>query len=355
MELGGEDVFALREGGRIVGGLFLIRMGQFFGGRRVPCGGIAAVGVAPEGRGRGAGARLMSSIVHQMRTDGMVISSLFPAICSLYRRVGYEIAGEQCVAKLDLARVGVSAREPVVRKMEAGDRDAVRALYGRVARWRDGAVDREGYMWARVEAPRFEEAEGYVVEGDAGIEGYVYLRKAPGERYLYDLQVSDMRYETPRAAARLLSFLGDHSSMAQSAHVPMSARDPLYMMLPERTAAQVRLDDPWMLRVVDVKGALEARGYRAGVCGELTLRVRDDLVQENDGAFTLRVADGRGVVTEGGGGGVALDVRALAALYTGFASAEALRDRGALEGDEGAVGVATALFAGPTPEMSDKF
>ena len=55
VELFGRDIVrALRENGRITAGLWLVDMGQWFGGRSVPMTGVAAVAVAPEARGHGA-------------------------------------------------------------------------------------------------------------------------------------------------------------------------------------------------------------------------------------------------------------------------------------------------------------
>jgi predicted acetyltransferase len=53
--------------------------------------------------------------------------------------------------------------------------------------------------------------------------------------------------------------------------------------------------------------------------------------------------------------GLRLTVRALAPLYTGHASASALRALGWLEGDDDAVAIADALFAGPAPATADFF
>jgi len=64
--------------GRVVAGLILIPMGQFFGGRSVPMHGVAGVGVAPEARGQGAAAELMRCALREMPAAGFPISGLYP-------------------------------------------------------------------------------------------------------------------------------------------------------------------------------------------------------------------------------------------------------------------------------------
>ncbi len=79
--------------GRLVGATHALSFGQYFGGRSVPMGGVGDVAVAPEQRGKELARRMMTEALMAMRDRGEVISALFPATTSLYRRVGYELAG----------------------------------------------------------------------------------------------------------------------------------------------------------------------------------------------------------------------------------------------------------------------
>ena len=83
-------------GGRqLVGGLIHIPMGHFVGGRSVPTLGIAGVVVAPEARGLGVAKALMSASLREAAERGVALSSLYPATVTLYRAVGYELAGSR--------------------------------------------------------------------------------------------------------------------------------------------------------------------------------------------------------------------------------------------------------------------
>jgi predicted acetyltransferase len=111
----------------------------------------------------------------------------------------------------------------------------------------------------------------------------------------------------------------------------------------------------WLLRVVDVPKALEKRGYPVGVEAQLHLEVRDDLLVENNGRFVLTLSGGRGEVTRGGRGELQLDVRALAPLYTGLFTPHQLQLTAQIEASDAALSIATQLFSGSEPWMSDKF
>ena len=151
-----------------------------------------------------------------------------------------------------------------------------------------------------------------------------------------------------------IALLVDHRSVIERASFTGPAGDPLLHAMPDRCYGEAHTQ-PWMLRIVDVPKALTARGWGPGRSGRLELRVADDVLPENDGRWTLEVGDGRALVAPGGSGALELDVRGLAALYTGFQSAEELAAAGLATGSERDLAVASSLFAGPAPWMNDAF
>ena len=75
--VGFENFRAIRSDGEILGGMGIIDMAQWFGGRKVRTGAVTSVGVAPEGRGIGAASKMLSNSLKEMRDRGMAISTLF--------------------------------------------------------------------------------------------------------------------------------------------------------------------------------------------------------------------------------------------------------------------------------------
>lgn len=116
------DTRVLKVGDRVVAGLIMIPMGQFYGGASVLMTGIAAVGTAPEARGRGVALEMMKRCVLELREMGVPISALYPATQRLYRLAGWEQSGHRCEVRLPLARIGIRDLELDVREMEDADR-----------------------------------------------------------------------------------------------------------------------------------------------------------------------------------------------------------------------------------------
>jgi len=348
-----ENVRVARKNDQILGGLAEIPMGQWFGGRSVPMLGLAGVGVAPEARGERVALTLVLASLRAARERGFALSALYPATLTLYRAAGYELAGgrHRYVAELDALPTARGALS--VEPLAASDTEGVAGLYQRIAAERAGYLDRGPYVWRRVRQTRKGDLNpAFGVHGAGGLEGYVYLsaRSADEQR---ELVVHDLVVASPAAAARVLAFLADHRSTIKRVVLHAGFPDPLLLAVPERVF-RMTVSETWMLRVLDPRAALEARGYPA-LDTAIDFELTDASLPENSGRFRLEVSGGRAQVTAGGTGAVVLDERALAALYSGFAPPALLARTSSLRAEAAALGRLALLFAGPAPAMLDFF
>ncbi|ACY16077.1 GNAT family N-acetyltransferase [Haliangium ochraceum] len=346
----------MRENGHVVGGLLLVPMGQFFGGRRVSSTGIAGVGILPSERGRGTATALMQAALAELSAQGTALSVLFPATMPLYRRAGYEIAGGHYRIRVAAAAIGVSERALPVRPADRGDTRTVERLYRTQAVHRNGWLDRPSYVWDRVRnSPKGMSVHGHLVEGEREPEGYVFYRQEPLPGAAgFNLLVTDMAAATPRAARRLLGFLSDHRSMAGRITWHGGVDDAFVALLPER-GYELSLAEPWMLRLVDTEAALRQRGYPKVLDTRLELEVHDPLLSGGRARFRVDISGGKAEVRRGGRGAMVLDGSALAALYSGHLSPQQLALAGRLEATPSMLARAAAAFAGPAPSLPDFF
>jgi len=119
-----------------------------------------------------------------------------------------------------------------------------------------------------------------------------------------------------------------------------------YSLTEARYVPTVTLEDAaHNQNVVDVPAALAQRGYQTS--DAITLDVaKDDLAPWNGGRIRLECSpDGAAVAPSQGKADVALSVKALASLYSGYRSARQLAQWGMLDGDDAAVERATRIFA----------
>jgi len=364
---GRESLRVALQGGAVVAGLALLSMEQRFGGRPVKTAAIHAVGVDPPARGRGVARGLMRAVLAEAREHGFPLSTLFASSYALYRGVGYERAGAFFQAEAPLASLTSLRRAKhgedglAVRELDERDHDALAALHERTGRRRAGHVTRGPFAWGRLTRSGGDAVlHAWVVTRAEEPVGCVRWRQAPsatkgapGGAY-YDLEVADLIAADAAVVRRILALLADHAALGGAARWPSGPDDPFLLALPERAFA-LHLTDVWMVRMLDVAAALRARGWPAGVSGELHLDVADDASSESPGRMVLSVADGEASVEPGGEGRLRLDARGLAPLFTGYADPHALRAAGWVDGPDDELDRAAALFAGPLPWLRDRW
>ncbi|MBD3163063.1 MAG: GNAT family N-acetyltransferase [Candidatus Eisenbacteria bacterium] len=348
---GDENFRTLRDGGEVVAACAILPCGQWFGGRVVPMGGIAAVGVPPHRRGRRYAERLMGEAVREMHRERIPLSVLYASSVALYRLAGYEPAGCRMIHSIDLRSIAHRKGEIPFVPVRGTPGEPVRAVAAERGRRSNGNVDRDDRFWVMLtKAIQKQPVFGYLLGSEAEPVGYVFFQQERKE-WGYDLVVRDMAATTPEAMRALWSFLAAHRTMSRNASWPGPAVDPRLRGLAEPVHRILR-SELWMLRIVDLRGALEQRGYPASLEAELHLEVADDLIEANNGRFMLRVRDGRGVVEPGGRGDLRIKIREMAPLYTGLWSAGDLTAPGA---PDPALEEADRIFRGPPPWMADPF
>lgn len=354
---GHENLRVLRKGGEVAGGMVLVPMGQYWGGRAVRMMGASGVAIAPAHRGAGAATHLMAEHLREARRQGFPLAALYPATQTVYRRAGYEQAGARFEHRARLALLPEGSRELPLRTFSPADLPAAQALYTELARARPGWLERGPYCWHRVQELRGQRATGYLVQEHGRLAGYTFViqTRRPDSPLGYNLLLTDLLARSPAAALRLLSFLGDYASMAEHVSWCGGAQEPLLLLWREQSAVSTQLHMHWMLRVVDVAAALAGRGWPRGLTASLHLEVEDPLLPENAGRHVLEVSGGQARVLPGGEGHLQCDARSLASLYSGYRTATDMARLGLLRGTEAALELADALFAGPMPCMPDMF
>lgn len=349
--IGLENYRVMRQESKVLGGLGIYHMGQWFGGCSLPMAGIAGVGIAPEHRGKGVAAVLLSQTLKELYANGVPLSTLYASTQRLYQKVGYEQAGNACRFSIPTRsliagdRLPVSAVDPACQQFHD--------IYCQRARGASGNLDRHPVIWQRIVQAGEEVVYAYLIGPKHQPEGYVIFTQKSVPRG-YNLQVRDLAILTPAAGRCLWTFFAEHRSLANDVIWVGPAVEPLLSLVPEQTYQVLHLER-WFLRVVDVPKALMLRGYPAGVETELHLEIWDDLLPENNGRFILSVSKGRGEVTRGGRGELQVNIRGLSPLYTGLFTPNQLQVIGQIEAPTLALSTATQIFAGSEPWMPDHF
>ncbi|MXY87391.1 MAG: GNAT family N-acetyltransferase [Dehalococcoidia bacterium] len=330
----------------------LIPGGQWFGGRPIDGVAVSAVGVAPHRRGEGISKALMVEALRLMHERGAAISTLFPTTASLYRSVGYEMAGDYVKRTIPLTDLATANIDADVESFTADDLQSLAPAYDVLARLSSGSVARGEDWWERRRG-RTEHADVRVflvkVQVADGF-GYVVMGAQPSERSFMDLRIDDLGAET----GAVLRALGTAITRFGTVTGTVTAFQPPWVLETLTDHGQrwkARESIPWMLRLVDLAKAIEQRGWPP-VTATVALHVSDSALSHNNGRFELQVVDGKGTLAPGGPGTWRVDIRSLASWFTGWRSASQLASLGLLTSESGTaheLRVLDTLAAGPPP------
>jgi predicted acetyltransferase len=336
---------------------------SLIGGREVRTAGVAGVAVAPEYRGRGLGRTIMQHLLTSARQRGAVISTLFRTAPALYRSLGFEQIAELRSIELPVAALA-GLRVPAtitLRRAEVSDVAAARAVYAAVAAEGSCLLTRTGESFPATDSGWLQRAGQTTLALDAtgSVVGYVGWQRGTGYGAGASLTVTDLQALTSDAYTALLAVLGSFSSVTPVVRFPSSGIDPISWFVPGGGWSVTNVE-PYLLRVLDVGGAVAARGWPAGLSGSLTLSLQDSACPWNSGILRLEIGEGEGRLVAAdavdAGRVVQLDPRGLAVLYAGGVEPTMLRRAGLMRGGTAADDTfLAAAFAGPQPAILDYF
>jgi predicted acetyltransferase len=346
---------------------------SWFHGATVPTAGLAGVTVAAERRGEGALRPLMTTALDDARERGAVVSTLYPSSAGIYRGLGYEVVGSYEDVRVPLgALAGVRAPDGVrTRRATAGDMDAIHDVYRSWAEAQNGPLTRaeepftmtanemvgtgSDYTGVSVAVSTDPHSEGRVV-------GFASWTRGNGDDRAHTITVDDLVALTPDAARALWRVLGSFAPVAGFVKVATSGgwsgADVARLVLPDHVAsAESR---PYMLRILDVPGALRAARL-APITARVPFAVVDPRTPDLEGAWTLDVSDGAVRVVPSSAGcragedGLTFTSAGLAQSYTGAQSCGNLRLAGQLAGPRDHDALWDALWGGRQVHVRDYF
>lgn len=364
----GDHVVGAFADGVLIGKVVGRGYGTHFAGVEVPTWGVAGVTVRAESRGRGALTALFAESFAAAREQGALISTLFPTAPGIYRRFGYEIVGGYVQREIPTADLAAIAAPPDVRlrRATALDAAAIRRVRHQWAREQHGPLTRVQQGATETDQALLDEQDAITLAIDAAGEviGYAAWDRGPGYDSSATLVVEELIALTPDAARALWSAIGSFRSVTGHVRVTAGPDDVHRLVLPSGTWREIRRTD-YMLAVLDICGAWQARRIAPGITAELTFRITDHPLADQNGDHRLRSADGRvhcerfeseSESESGSGSPREISARGLAVLYAGTQSCANLRLAGLLSGGDPAEDAVWDLFgAGRQFHVHDYF
>lgn len=356
--IGKENLRGVYAENELLGGMAFYRMSQWFGGKPIDCAGFSGVAISPAHRGTKACDTMLRSVLQELHDEGLPIASLYASTQHLYRNVGFEHAGTQIQYSIPIQSVRNSDRSCPIHRFETPPLDKLNQVAEIRAAATNGNLTRTEGLWQRLLNPYDGKGSITYLFGDLeSPEGFAILR--PGTRDCgvpQALHSTDVAAVTPRALQRLLTLVRDHRSMCDRFTWFGGPNDPLHFAASEQFV-KVEHFMRWMLRIVNLPAAFEARGYADDITGQLNLEIEDETLPSNSGHWAVNVAKGKAVVTrcDSSAPRLKMNVRVLAPLFTGLYTPSELAGMGLLEGNDQQQRLAAQIFAGSPPWVVELF
>lgn len=324
-------------------------------GEWVPLAGLAAVATPPEHRREGHVRALVDDALERWRGDHP-LSALWPFSRPYYAQFGWATATKatEYTCAPDQLAFARGAADGEARPVSADEWRALQRVHETAAEATTLALRRRGEVFWRERVLREDDDErpwAYAWERDGEARGYlVYtFEDLGGPKHMNQrLTVEDMAAVDHEARLGLLGLLADHDSQASEVVITGDERTDLLDLVADPDDVECEVQTGPMVRVVDVADALETCPYPDGASADLTVDVRDETADWNDGRFRLDVSDGDATVTAvddpSGQADATLDVGTLSQLVVGYHDVATARRLGGLSVADDAADALAALF-----------
>jgi predicted acetyltransferase len=291
------DGWVVEVDGEIRAAAIAIPATWWFRGVAYPISAIAGVAVRDVDRRRRFASELMRCIVHADLAAGRPYSALYPFQHGFYRRLGYASVGLMHYWRIPTGHLPDDARlRRSVRQLVEADRARVADLYTQSLREGPGGLARNDGQWAKRWT---RDDERWVVYDDGQLRGYLVYRPAQAS-----LEVMEFVTLSAEAERGLWAFLGAQVEQRSAVTLLTPVDQSFWALLREPAMFEAvnrgfiindvaALTMSFMVRVIDVRAALQARLFPRDVVGQFSLEVRDPILAPAGQSFEVQLADGR--------------------------------------------------------------
>jgi predicted acetyltransferase len=300
-----------------------------------------------------------------MRERGQWLSALYTPHPALYRRYGWEIAGEERWYEFkpkDLRLTVAPSQRGQLRAVGIDDWQRLAAVYDAYALNHNGPLARNELWWRHWVLETWSGRQEAVLwsTDDGRPQGYM-LYADPAQRssrHAGKFVVTELITISSDAYLNLVDFISQQD-IREDAVYYAPHDDPLPLLFSDAERLEMHHGYTVLLRVIDVAEALRERAPAfAELKAEFTVRISDSSAPWNEGTWHVKCADGRAAVERTDAPAeLSLDARTLAPIFNGYISATQAAEAGLIEATgEDALRRADAFFATQRrPYFTDRF
>ncbi|OIP78090.1 MAG: hypothetical protein AUK48_02425 [Oscillatoriales cyanobacterium CG2_30_44_21] len=294
-----DEVLVAEIGGKIAAALQCFNFQQSVRGSVKAMGGLGGVWTYPEYRNQGCVKALIKSAFLEMRMQGIGISMLTPFKESFYSALGYAITNPTNEINIPIASLApylkLHLKEPNLVNLTCDRLAATEAkdilsnfLYEHL-RSQTLQPNSHGLVITNFTYEQWWHLHRHklcvVIKRDRQpVAIAIYAIDSSGNIPLRDrqIEISSIFWTDQQSRDRLFSFFASHRDQVASIKMPIPPDVNVHQWLTNAGQLESKLTDPWMVRVVDVVGALHGLPI---ACDRFTFALSDPDCSWNEGIF----------------------------------------------------------------------
>jgi predicted acetyltransferase len=294
-----DEYYCLEEDGLITAVLRMIPFQQYVRGKKLPMAGIAMVASDPLHRRKGYIRELMNYCLKKMEDEMYAVSCLYPFKDTFYAAYGYVNANPRIYMKFNPKFLNRWKKLPegynIKRVTHAEGSETFKEIHAKKMAEIHGGVERSTKRWKEFEQGAGDVIIAYNSKNEA--EGIMKLYSkgfSTGFDWSEDgkIRIAAFLSLTPNARRSLYNYLYMYSDQVIEITMPIYTHETeLYPWLQSYYLTELKTDNIWQSRIIDVKKTLD--GMKVHFDGEITLSVKDDLCAKNNQSYQIVSKDGK--------------------------------------------------------------
>lgn len=299
-------------------------------GSWLPMGGVSGVATPPEYRHRGYVRDLISFLLRELQTEGVLLSALWPFSYAFYNKLGYRLSDRFRRLTLDPENLEFANNNSsgTFRSLSMENYRELQRVYLNFARQFNLPLHRDENWWDKHKINTWRGPTycyGWQFEDE--LQGYLlYTVTGDKQREKKELEVREFVYRNQRAFYQLLWFLYSHASQAgqTSFSTPFPKNLSLLDLVEDPRSVDVKNKPGVMVRCVDVEEGLQALSFPDDLTGKATLKVTDPVLETNNATFAIEFPAGTAklqvekIDQPSCSADFSLDIGTFSQIYTGY-------------------------------------
>ncbi|MGL4362613.1 MAG: GNAT family N-acetyltransferase [Cellulosilyticaceae bacterium] len=277
-----EVIFGMIDNGELASSITLSKRAIYMNKQKVSMTGVGGVATDSTYRSGGVCSSLMKDCLRTMYDEGAVYSMLAPFSYAFYQKLGWKWCYIQEQHEMNIDNMAGFKNQGTITKEKDIPTEELKKYYEGQAKQINGMMARLLPDWNK----RMNIDDRYTISyrnSKGIIEGYM-IYKINNNQSLFE--VVELMYSSKEAAWSIFNYIYSHSAQVTKVKFCI-ANQALILDLLKNPRQETKQISYMMGRIINVEKALKAYEYQKE--GSYIIEVTDELIQENQGIFKVRV------------------------------------------------------------------